>query len=277
MKANGIHPNGGPSERTSPIAAAPRERSRAAIARSAAAKRRKLEGDREDLAEDDEDDGYHRPANVKMEAVQPGPMFKQEDVNGFVSYGFPQTAMAPPPLFLHGLDGLPATSQPPLFFNNPGPMTALSPSAQFVPGPGFMPISMSTPLHCPSPAQRHATASQMSFNRAIHAPQPQSPISMQETFHSDMFDDFCSPDMFSPPIYRQQFGPTPATSGRDQDRLPWFGSADMTLLPGAKPPSPQEILPTNVEGLQLGGTEEARGGARQVEGDAQETILILDE
>ena len=61
MKANGIHPQGGTSDKPLSTSSS-KERSQAVIARSAAAKRRKIEGDRADCSfDEDEEDGLPRP------------------------------------------------------------------------------------------------------------------------------------------------------------------------------------------------------------------------
>ena len=58
MKANGIHPNGGPAPVPEPKApAATKERSKASIANAAAAKRRKIEGCSGPSQNQDEEDG----------------------------------------------------------------------------------------------------------------------------------------------------------------------------------------------------------------------------
>jgi hypothetical protein len=67
MKANGIHPNGGPSPAplTHP-APASKTMSKAAIAKAAAAKKRKIEGDSAERFKRDEED---EPVKPKLESV----------------------------------------------------------------------------------------------------------------------------------------------------------------------------------------------------------------
>ena len=82
MKANGIHPQGGISNKR-PSTSDPRESSQAAIARSAAAKRRKIEGDDADcnFDEEEEDDVPRPPKEEPKPEYAQNKIIKLENIN----------------------------------------------------------------------------------------------------------------------------------------------------------------------------------------------------
>lgn len=100
MKANGIHPSC--DKPASP--STPKEKSRAAIARSAAAKRRKIEGDTYDTKQDDEDEEEMKPMILKNERNENDRhrQVKSEPDPEFRGTAYPHISVPPsPPYFPH--------------------------------------------------------------------------------------------------------------------------------------------------------------------------------
>ena len=120
MKANGIHPSGGTIDKSSEPAV-PRPRSKAEIAKAAAAKRRKIEADRDDIAADEDDDltSFIKP-ELKTESHEES-LVKPEPFPLF-QFGFA-------PQYLHPLRSTaPTTNTPP----SVSCLSALPPAPQYV-------------------------------------------------------------------------------------------------------------------------------------------------
>jgi len=163
MKANGISLNGGP-DASGKTAAAPKEKSKAAIAKAAAAKRRKIEGDQAGIKQDDDED--IKPVMPKDEMLDYS-YVKPEPHPGFAPYMFPQITLAPPAPFCP--QQIPHISQP-------------MPQGL----PNFM-LSSQT----------------------LRASTPLSMTAIEDC-NSVVFEDFCTPDLYTQPVFDQSMAPTSA-------------------------------------------------------------------
>jgi hypothetical protein len=208
MKANGIHPNGGPSDKpTTP--AAPREKSKTSTPKAPASKKRRIEGGAADIKGDTEGVGMlakMKPVPKDSQNIKSEPTPNEHKPVIFKSPP-PATAPMPPPT-------PPQSSPPPqpqqLFHAShmgyPHPRHYHPHMAQYQ-GP-MMPLPHPLyPSNMPGyryPLQRHSVLSQ------------QSP-SLEDT---SMFEDFCTPELFEQRTFLempQVEAPTPPTPPPPQE------------------------------------------------------------
>lgn len=186
MKANGIHPSGGPSDKTPIPVAGAKCKSNAAIAKAAAAKRRKIEADRLDLKDEDEEDV--KPIMPKMEPIcdfkiQPQPC------TAFSPNSYLQIAISPPLSF--------SQSQPFPSMPLPSQNYALSSQIPRMPAQQFarnVPRQSANQEHI-QPAPMVLQARLPMTRPGATDPHAEAPFVLDEKTNA-LFDDFCNSDIF---------------------------------------------------------------------------------
>jgi hypothetical protein len=188
MKANGIHPNGGPSEKvTTP--AAPRDKLKASTANVTASKKRKIEKSATGIKADDEDDRLLTKPKLESsdpKRVKPEPVSKE--TKSSLTSKSPAATISTLPLILERCSPTPQPQQlfkaPQMSYpqqrhyyphmahmaHYPGPLLQIPP-----PRPPLSPLSQ-----CQYPMQQPSLVPR-------HVPPPDDRL---------IFEDFCTPELF---------------------------------------------------------------------------------
>lgn len=262
LKANGIHPSGGTTEKLPVASHTVRQRSKNDITKAAAAKRRKIEGDSFNPRDDEDEDEDDYKSSLKLEPSEMAIVKPECDATSH-TFTYSHIEGPPPSPFYH------TVPVPRFIAPNPFAVPPQRALQHYQSSPSRQMQSSRLPLETRRPTDGNLSGA----NQYPMASPSHSNISVTEEQINSMFEEFCSQDLFK----QSDFGvpvspPTQESRGTGTQALP-----RSTELPSDPRFEPEHSDTKSYQGLMADANFLAGSGESLRSGDGVDDCILISD